>query len=137
MPNIGTWFRRSVRRRVQDVYCDPSPLQRLLYEDFSQSSAVAQIASDVAASSSAPTAGAEKAPHVFTALQYLRKLCSHPLMVLDRGVPAHVKAVSKVLGTGAWSDWTSPTGNKGAELARRMTSSSTQTKLTHLVVQNP
>ena len=27
------------------------------------------------------------------ALQYLRKLCSHPLLVLDGSVPAHIAAV--------------------------------------------
>ena len=29
------------------------------------------------------------------ALQYLRKLCSHPLLVLDPATPAHVEAVEK------------------------------------------
>ena len=29
------------------------------------------------------------------ALQYLRKLCSHPLLVLDAAIPAHVAAVEK------------------------------------------
>lgn len=30
------------------------------------------------------------------ALQYLRKLCSHPLLVLDPAIPAHVAAVERV-----------------------------------------
>ena len=29
------------------------------------------------------------------ALQYLRKLCSHPLLVLDPAIPAHVEAVER------------------------------------------
>ena len=33
-------------------------------------------------------------PHL-QALQYLRKLCSHPLLVLDPAIPAHVLAVEK------------------------------------------
>ena len=32
------------------------------------------------------------------ALQYLRKLCSHPLLVLDAKVPEHVAAVEEQLG---------------------------------------
>ena len=28
------------------------------------------------------------------ALQYLRRLCSHPLLVLDRSLPAHAAAVA-------------------------------------------
>ena len=34
------------------------------------------------------------------ALQYLRKLCSHPLLVLDPSVPEHVAAVHAELGAG-------------------------------------
>ena len=37
------------------------------------------------------------------ALQYLRKLCSHPLLVLDPSVPEHVAAVHAELGAGDWS----------------------------------
>ena len=36
------------------------------------------------------------------ALQYLRKLCSHPLLVLDQSVPEHVAAVHAELG-GNWA----------------------------------
>ena len=39
------------------------------------------------------------------ALQYLRKLCSHPLLVLDASVPQHAAAVAKAgLPQGA-PDW--------------------------------
>lgn len=34
-------------------------------------------------------------PPGLQALQYLRKLCSHPLLVLDPAIPAHVAAVEK------------------------------------------
>lgn len=49
------------------------------------------------------------APHVFQVLQYMRKLCSHPLLVLDGRLPAHVSAVAAVAGEpesrnpGGWS----------------------------------
>ncbi len=41
------------------------------------------------------------------ALQYLRKLCSHPLLVLDPRVTQHVSAVGAVAKTGADS-WHKP-----------------------------
>ncbi len=47
---------------LQDVYVDPSPLQRRLYEDFGRSPASAQIA----------TAADVKAPHVFQVWFLLR-----------------------------------------------------------------
>ncbi|CAK0788009.1 hypothetical protein CVIRNUC_011231 [Coccomyxa viridis] len=80
---------------IQDVYVEPSALQRQLYEDFSSTSASRQAASAVSGDISAESA-ASKAPHVFQALQYLRKLCSHPLLVLDASVPQHAAAVAKV-----------------------------------------
>lgn len=48
---------------LQDVYVDPSPLQRRLYEDFAQSPASQQIAGAVAAGGGAKDG--PKAPHVF------------------------------------------------------------------------
>jgi hypothetical protein len=40
------------------------------------------------------------------ALQYLRKLCAHPLLVLDGGVQQHVRAVAACApGAGAPSAW--------------------------------
>ena len=49
---------------LQDVYIDPSPLQRLLYQDFAGSDASHQV--EGAIQSEGPTdAVADKAPHVF------------------------------------------------------------------------
>lgn len=49
---------------LQDVYIDPSPLQRLLYQDFATSDASHQVQG--ALKSEGPTnAVADKAPHVF------------------------------------------------------------------------
>ena len=39
-------------------------------------------------------------PHVFQSLLYLRKLCSHPLLVLDAEVPQHMQV--GVLGGVEW-----------------------------------
>ncbi len=49
---------------IQDVYVEPSALQRRLYENFSASSASQQVASAVSADTSVESA-ASTAPHVF------------------------------------------------------------------------
>ena len=48
---------------LQDVYVEPSPLQRRLYEDFAHSPASQEIA--VTATGKAGARDGEKAPHVF------------------------------------------------------------------------
>lgn len=98
-------------KTVQDVICDPGQLQRQLYEDFEASQAMAAVTGAVQQGALAATSkkdggeGATAAPHVFQALHYLRRLCSHPLLVLDQKVPAHVRAVEKVLGPKLAADW--------------------------------
>jgi TATA-binding protein-associated factor len=95
-------------KTVQDVVCEPSALQRALYEDFAGSAALAQVAGALGADATAggaAAAGAGAPPHVFQALHYLRRLCSHPLLVLDPGVPAHQAALRRVLGPALAEDW--------------------------------
>lgn len=91
---------------VTDMLCSLSPIQHALYEDFQESQALSEVRSTLAAAvaaeggSSAGGDGGGKggAQHVFSALLYLRKLCSHPLLVLDWSVPAHREACQQVLG---------------------------------------
>uniref|UniRef100_A0A1J3DBB1 TATA-binding protein-associated factor BTAF1 n=1 Tax=Noccaea caerulescens TaxID=107243 RepID=A0A1J3DBB1_NOCCA len=76
---------------IQDRYCDLSPIQLKLYEQFSGSHAKQEISSIIKVDGSADSGNAEVAPtkastHVFQALQYLLKLCSHPLLVLGEKV---------------------------------------------------
>jgi TATA-binding protein-associated factor len=52
-------------------------------------------------SSSKSSTEGKAAQHVFSALIYLRKLCSHPLLALDWSVPAHREACQLVLGSAA------------------------------------
>jgi TATA-binding protein-associated factor len=59
-----------------------------------------QAAADDSSSSKSSTEG-KAAQHVFSALIYLRKLCSHPLLALDWSVPAHREACQLVLGSAA------------------------------------
>ncbi|KAJ3671154.1 hypothetical protein LUZ60_008580 [Juncus effusus] len=68
---------------IQDRYCDLSPLQLKLYDQFSSSNAKEEVSTIVKAHEETENPSAPKATtHVFQALQYLLKLCSHPLLVL-------------------------------------------------------
>ncbi|CAI6000430.1 unnamed protein product [Closterium sp. NIES-65] len=88
---------------ITDRYCQLSTLQRLLYADFSKSHASEEVVTAVtAAGGGAEGGGGEQAStHVFQALQYLRKLCSHPLLVLDPSHPRHAAALAAVGASGA------------------------------------
>ncbi|TCD70588.1 TATA-binding protein-associated factor mot1 [Steccherinum ochraceum] len=64
---------------IQDYYCELSDLQKQMYDDFSRSRAHAE------AEDAVRTDKEQKSPqqqHVFQSLQYLRKLCNHPALVL-------------------------------------------------------
>lgn len=93
---------------VTDMLCCLSPIQHALYEDFQDSQALSEVRSTLAAAVAAEGGGSGGdggggnskggAQHIFSALLYLRKLCSHPLLVLDWSVPAHREACQSVLG---------------------------------------
>ena len=53
---------------TQDYYCELSSIQKLLYEDFANEQ---------------KKKNNDKA-HVFQALQYLRKVCNHPKLVIHK-----------------------------------------------------
>ncbi|KAJ6763217.1 SNF2/RAD54 HELICASE FAMILY [Salix purpurea] len=76
---------------IQDRYCDLSPVQLKLYEQFSGSHVRQEISSMVKLDDSAHPEGNSASPkastHVFQALQYLLKLCSHPLLVAGEKMP--------------------------------------------------
>ncbi|GMN49583.1 hypothetical protein TIFTF001_018736 [Ficus carica] len=77
---------------IQDRYCDLSPIQLKLYEQFSGSHVRQEISSMVKGNESDDTGQGSSVPtkassHVFQALQYLLKLCSHPLLVLGEKIP--------------------------------------------------
>ncbi|KIO27459.1 hypothetical protein M407DRAFT_23275 [Tulasnella calospora MUT 4182] len=63
---------------IQDYYCELSDLQKALYDEYTQSQAQAAVAAAI-------QSGGKTGPgqtHVFQALQYLRKLCNHPALVV-------------------------------------------------------
>lgn len=70
---------------TQDYYCDLSPLQRTLYEDFrTRHSATLLSSTSCTSSASDPHGG-----HVFEALRYLRNVCNHPKLVLNPRHPLY------------------------------------------------
>ncbi|GAV57483.1 SNF2_N domain-containing protein/Helicase_C domain-containing protein/DUF3535 domain-containing protein [Cephalotus follicularis] len=77
---------------IQDRYCDLSTVQLKLYEQFSGSHARQEISSIVKLGESGDkvegnNASPNASSHVFQALQYLLKLCSHPLLVVGEKMP--------------------------------------------------
>ncbi|XP_043695072.1 TATA-binding protein-associated factor BTAF1-like isoform X1 [Telopea speciosissima] len=82
---------------IQDRFCDLSPVQLRLYEQFSGSDARKEISTLVHVNDSEDTRGHSPSPkassHVFQALQYLLKLCSHPLLVLSEKLPDYLSCI--------------------------------------------
>ncbi|XP_037321187.2 TATA-binding protein-associated factor 172 [Pungitius pungitius] len=85
---------------IQDYYCNLSPLQVQLYEDFAKSRAKASVEDSISNTS----AEEEEKPklkatgHVFQALQYLRKLCNHPSLVLTPQHPEYKRIIEQLAG---------------------------------------
>ncbi|KAI0220992.1 TATA-binding protein-associated factor mot1 [Massospora cicadina] len=71
---------------IQDYYCELGEVQKQLYDDFSKSQ------NSILGEPTEPS----KAPHVFQALQYLRKLCNHPLLVLTPKHPKYAAVMHRV-----------------------------------------
>ena len=65
---------------IQDYYCELSDMQKNMYDDFAKSRALASAEGAVVAAQSA--AQKVEKQHIFQSLQYLRKLCNHPALVL-------------------------------------------------------
>ncbi|XP_062180641.1 TATA-binding protein-associated factor BTAF1-like [Phragmites australis] len=87
---------------IQDRYCNLSLLQLKLYDKFSSSNAKEEISTIVKANESEVSASQPKATrHVFQALQYLLKLCSHPLLVTGENPPDHLVDLLKEIGVGS------------------------------------
>lgn len=84
---------------LQDYHCELSPIQARLYEDFARSQMKKQIDSSISESStttSSSTTPHKENRHIFYALQYLRKVCNHPKLVLNESHPEYA-AISELL----------------------------------------
>ncbi|KAJ8513513.1 hypothetical protein OPV22_003947 [Ensete ventricosum] len=83
---------------VQDRYCDLSPVQLKLYEHFSFSNTKKEISCLVKEHESEETTTSKATSHVFQAMQYLLKLCSHPLLAIgERPHEFFVSLLSEVI----------------------------------------
>lgn len=90
---------------IQDYYCELSNLQKQLYKDFikKQKSTIAKDIQSERGAEGGETDGEGK-KHVFQVLQYMRKLCNHPSLVLTpkhpqyNEVTTHLKKYNKSLG---------------------------------------
>eukprot|EP01134_Creolimax_fragrantissima_P003326 CFRG3326T1 len=91
---------------IQDWYCTLSPLQRSLYRDLQESDIKSELeteANSLLGEGEGPGKrkkngdGGGGYTHVFQALQYLRKLCTHPALVLNPSHPQWREMLEKKL----------------------------------------
>ncbi|KAL6713330.1 TATA-binding protein-associated factor mot1 [Lecanora helva] len=68
---------------LQNYYCDLSDLQKKLFDDFAKKEK--KVLADNAGNESK-----EAKQHIFQALQYMRKLCNSPSLVVKEGTNQHV-----------------------------------------------
>ncbi|CAG8665168.1 8110_t:CDS:2, partial [Acaulospora morrowiae] len=80
---------------IQDYYCELSDLQKQLYEQFAKSQAKSNVDSELD-SERMEEDGEKKTTHIFQALQYLRKLCNHPLLVVNEKHPQYRAVMDKL-----------------------------------------
>ncbi|KAI0226362.1 hypothetical protein LSAT2_023051 [Lamellibrachia satsuma] len=86
---------------IQDYYCDLSSLQMKLYEDFAKSRVKKSMEDHLSEGEKSAKAQKTERPtkakkesgtvctHVFQALQYLRKVCDHPALVITKQHPQY------------------------------------------------
>lgn len=79
---------------TQDYYCELSPLQEQLYEDFSKSQAHQTLQESI--SSGATASSIQGNTHIFQALRYLQNVCNHPKLVLSTSHPQYQKIIEKL-----------------------------------------
>ncbi|WWC90834.1 uncharacterized protein L201_005771 [Kwoniella dendrophila CBS 6074] len=82
---------------IQDYYCELSSVQKHLYDEFSKSQAAQEAGEEVSTDIQENSGKGAGQGHVFQSLQYLRKLCNHPALVLDQQ-PDRFKQIQKKLG---------------------------------------
>ncbi|WRT68269.1 uncharacterized protein IL334_005245 [Kwoniella shivajii] len=81
---------------IQDYYCELSSVQKHLYDEFAKSQAAEEAGVEVS-SDTAQNGSGQGQGHVFQSLQYLRKLCNHPALVLENQ-PQRFKDIQKKIG---------------------------------------
>ena len=79
---------------LQNYYCDLSELQKKLFEDFAKKES--KTLADKAGSDDK-----EAKQHIFQALQYMRKLCNSPSLVVKEGHKQYDAIQKKLAGQGS------------------------------------
>lgn len=79
---------------TQDYYCELSPLQEQLYEDFSKSQAHQTLQDSLTTGSTG--ASLQGNTHIFQALRYLQNVCNHPKLVLNHSHPQYQNILKKL-----------------------------------------
>lgn len=72
---------------IQDYYCELSDLQKQLYESFAKKQKPA-VSNEVESK--------EGKQHIFQALQYMRKLCNHPALIMTQKHPQYDKVMHQL-----------------------------------------
>ena len=88
---------------IQDYLCQLSVLQSRLYEDFQKSQLKKKIEKEISSDSSNVHPDSSKGTetkagqtHIFQALQYLRKVCNHPKLVLTNDHPEYTNVTQSL-----------------------------------------
>jgi TATA-binding protein-associated factor len=92
---------------IQDYSCELSPMQKLLYEEFSRSEGQGEVASELGKADvdGEGESTKEGGTHVFQALQYLRKLVNHPALVIKPDLPQHQEIIKRFTPKDGGSPW--------------------------------
>ncbi|KAJ2828045.1 TATA-binding protein-associated factor mot1, partial [Coemansia furcata] len=87
---------------IQDYYCELSPLQKFLYDEFAKSAVPGNLKKSLGLAEGGGEAAKDApVPHVFQALQYLRKVCNHPGLVLTPKHPLFAQVEAELAARGA------------------------------------
>ncbi|KAL0076434.1 hypothetical protein J3Q64DRAFT_1852898 [Phycomyces blakesleeanus] len=84
---------------IQDYYCELSDLQKNLYEEFAKSQTKNEVEQDLESDGTKSNSEGKTATHIFQALQYLRKLCNHPLLVVNDKHPSYDRVQKQLTRT--------------------------------------
>lgn len=76
---------------IQDRYCELSDIQKALYKDFAKKQKTVVEEDLKNAMEVEEDNGGGGKQHIFQALQYMRKLCNHPSLVLSKDHPNYMQ----------------------------------------------
>lgn len=81
---------------IQDYYCDLGKVQQSLYDDFQASKASHDAVESLTGEDPPSSEGRQPQMHIFQTLQYLRKLCNHPILAMGSDVERYKQVVKRI-----------------------------------------